>query len=418
MSIFVQIASYRDAQLIPTIEDLLKKAKHPEGLRLGICRQYHPNDKFDNLDRYKKDKRFRIIDIPYFQSKGACWARNITQRLYMGEDFTLQIDSHMRFKKNWDMIMMKMMRYLQAKGYPKPLLTGYMAAFDPYKSVPIKEDDPPLYMAFDQFTPEGVLVFKSELIPDWRHLKSPIPARFYSAGFCFTLGQFCREVQHDPEFYFLGEEISITVRAFTNGYDLFHPNRTILWHYYGRKKSKRQWDDDKTWTAKDRTSLKKNRLLLGIEGQGQKFNFGKYGLGQARSLRDYEKYAGVLFSKKAVQKYTLDKYLPPNPDVYRNEAQWLNSFLVSKRFHIRILRKDIREKDCDFWVLAFHDENDKTIFREDVTKEEIREITAQKKDFYEIHRDFYAYKTLKYWVVWPHSVSKGWCRRLTGNITR
>jgi hypothetical protein len=39
MTIFVQIASYRDPQLIPTIKDMLGKAKYPENLRLGIARQ-------------------------------------------------------------------------------------------------------------------------------------------------------------------------------------------------------------------------------------------------------------------------------------------------------------------------------------------------------------------------------------------
>jgi glycosyltransferase involved in cell wall biosynthesis len=417
MSIFVQIASYRDPQLIPTIEDLLKKAKYPHQLRIGICRQFHPMDGFDNLDRYKKDKRFRVIDVLYSQSKGACWARNITQRIYMGEDYTLQIDSHMRFAENWDVTLINMMRFLQSRGYRKPLITGYMAAFDPNRPLKLKKDEPPLFMAFDRFTPEGVLVFKSELIPDWRNLMCPIPARFYSAGFCFTLGQFCREVQHDPEFYFLGEEISITVRAFTHGYDLFHPNRTILWHYYGREKNVRQWDDDRSWTEKDRLSLRKNRLLFGIDGENRNYNFGKYGLGQARSLRDYERYAGVLFSKKAVQKYTLDKYLPPNPNFYYNEAQWLNSFLTSKRYCIRVQRKVLKPMDYDFWVVAFHDENDRTIFREDAQKDEIQQTMRGNQSHFEIWREFYAYKKLKYWVLWPHSASKGWCNRLTGKIS-
>jgi hypothetical protein len=60
MKIFVQIASYRDPQLIPTLESMLKYAKFPKNLRIGICRQYHPEDGFDNLDNYRKDKRFRI----------------------------------------------------------------------------------------------------------------------------------------------------------------------------------------------------------------------------------------------------------------------------------------------------------------------------------------------------------------------
>ena len=41
--IFVQIASYRDPQLVPTIEDMLAKASHPENLTFGLCWQYDEN---------------------------------------------------------------------------------------------------------------------------------------------------------------------------------------------------------------------------------------------------------------------------------------------------------------------------------------------------------------------------------------
>jgi glycosyltransferase involved in cell wall biosynthesis len=326
MTIFVQIAAYRDEQLVPTIGDLLRKARYPGQLRIGICRQYHPHDRFDNLDVFKKDGRFRIVEVPYSQSKGACWARNITQRLYMGEDYTLQIDSHMRFARHWDVILTGMVGGLQAKGFAKPLLTGYMAAFDPADPASVDANDPPLYMAFDSFGPEGAPVFSSAVIPGWQKMVHPVPARFYSAGFCFTLGRFCREVQHDPAFYFLGEEISITVRAFTHGYDLFHPHRNLVWHYYGRKKSRRQWDDDRGWYQKDKQSLARNRVLLGME-RGR-VEFGRYGLGKVRLLRDYERYAGILFSRRAVQKYTLDQLPPPNPRVPGGEEQWLRTFLV------------------------------------------------------------------------------------------
>ena len=126
MKIFVQIASYRDPQLIPTIKSILENAKKPKNIVLGICRQYHPEDNFDNLDEYRDDKRFRIKDVLYSESKGVCWARNLTQQLYKGEEYTLQIDSHMRFEKDWDDTLIKMIKQLQKKGFPKPLLTGYV----------------------------------------------------------------------------------------------------------------------------------------------------------------------------------------------------------------------------------------------------------------------------------------------------
>ena len=40
-TIFVQIASYRDPDLINTLEDILNKAKSPQNLRFGIAWQQH-----------------------------------------------------------------------------------------------------------------------------------------------------------------------------------------------------------------------------------------------------------------------------------------------------------------------------------------------------------------------------------------
>ena len=103
-TIFVQIASYRDPQLIPTIEDMLDKAKNPENLVVAITWQHSTDDEWDSLDKYSGDSRFKIIDKDYKESKGACWARNSLQQLYDNETYTLQIDSHTRFIKNWDFI--------------------------------------------------------------------------------------------------------------------------------------------------------------------------------------------------------------------------------------------------------------------------------------------------------------------------
>jgi len=217
MKIFIQIASYRDPQLIPTIQSALENAKKPENLVFAIARQFHPDDTFDNLSEYENDERFRILNILYTESKGACWARNQIQQLYNKEQYTLQIDSHMRFAPNWDVDMINMVKDLQKKGYKKPLLTGYVSSFDPDND-PQGRTQEPWRMVFDRFIPEGAVFFLPETIPGWQNLTEPIKARFYSAHFCFTLGKFAKEVQHDPEFYFHGEEISIAARAYTGSY--------------------------------------------------------------------------------------------------------------------------------------------------------------------------------------------------------
>jgi len=414
--IFIQIASYRDPQLPLTIKNAIENAKSPKNLRFGIARQFHEDDKFDDLSEYSNDKRFRILDIPYNESRGVCWARHLTQQLYENEEYTMQIDSHMRFEKDWDKTFIDMIKQLQKKGHPKPLLTGYVSSFDP-------DNDPgarvrePWRMAFDRFIPEGAVFFLPETIPSWQELKSPVPARFYSAHFCFTVGQFSKEVQHDPEFYFHGEEISIAARAYTHGYDLFHPHKVAIWHEYTRKGRTKQWDDDKEWGEKNRLAHLKNRKLFGMDGEVyDEEYFGNYGFGKERTLTEYEKYSGLLFSNRAVQQYTLDKNYPPNPYDFQNEEDWKNSFAQIFKHCIDVGYSQVPEKDYDFWVVAFHNSADETIFRKDADINEINGMMRDPDGYCKVWREFQTSHKPTYWVVWPHSLSKGWCDRITGNL--
>jgi glycosyltransferase involved in cell wall biosynthesis len=415
MKIFVQIAAYRDPQLIPTIKNMLENAKRPKNLRIGIARQFSPEDGFDDLQEFEKDKRFRILNIPYQEAEGVCWARNLVQQLYEGEEYTLQIDSHMRFAPNWDDEMIKMIKQLQKKGHKKPLLTGYVSSFDPDND-PTGRVQEPWRMAFDRFIPEGAVFFLPETIPGWQDLKEPVPARFYSAHYCFTLGQFSTEVQHNPEYYFHGEEISIAARAYTWGYDLFHPQKVLIWHEYTRKGRTKQWDDDKKWVDRNNKSHLLNRKLFGMDGLEQESHDGQYGFGTERSLRDYEKYAGLLFEKRAVQQYTLEKHYPPNPYNFESEEEWKKHFASVFKHCIDVNYASVPEKDYDFWVVAFHGPNDETLFRKDADVHEIKRMMNDPDGYCKVWREFQTETKPTYWVVWPHSESKGWCERLTGTL--
>jgi len=416
MKIFIQIASYRDPELKKTILSCLENADKPENLIFGIARQFHPEDKFDDLTEYMTDERFRILNIPYTESKGACWARNQIQQLYNKEQYTMQLDSHMRFAPHWDTEMIAMVKQLQKKGYKKPLLTGYVSSFDPDND-PAARIQEPWRMVFDRFIPEGAVFFLPETIPNWQSMTEPVTARFYSAHYAFTLGKFCKEVQHNPEYYFHGEEISIAARAYTWGYDLFHPHKVLIWHEYTRKGRTKQWDDDKHWVDKNNVSHLTNRKLFGMDGLTQEGHEGKYGFGKVRSLRDYEKYSGLLFEKRAVQQYTLDKHYPPNPYNYSSEEEWKSDFAMIFKHCIDIGYSQVQEKDYDFWVVAFHDETDETIFRKDADKSEIVRMMNDPDGYCKVWREFQTIHKPKYWVVWPHSESKGWCDRITGNLS-
>jgi hypothetical protein len=411
--IFIQIASYRDPQLIPTIKDCLEKAKYPENLIFSISWQHSPEDKWDNLDEFKNDERFKIIDIDYKESKGACWGRNKLQQLYDDEQYTLQLDSHHRFIENWDEELINMFEGLILKGHEKPLLTSYISSFDP-------DNDPngriniPWKMNFDRFIPEGAVFFLPAGIDNYKELVEPIPARFYSAHFAFAGGSFVKEVPHDPEYYFHGEEISIAVRAYTWGYDLFHPHKVIAWHEYTRKGRVKQWDDDKSWSGRNTKSHLRNRKLFEMDGLKKDIDFGIYDFGKVRTVEDYERYAGLSFKKRAIQQYTLDNKLAPNPVLYGDEFE--ESFLKIFKHCIDVHKSAVTENDYDFWAVIFEDEEGKTLHRQDMNEEEIKVILEKKDDFLNIWRTFNTEKNPFKWIFWPHSKSKGWMEKIENKL--
>jgi len=412
--IFIQIASYRDKQLLPTIKDCIEKAKNPKKLVFSIAWQHSPEDEWDNLDEYKKDKRFKIIDIDYKDSQGACWARNKLQKQYDGEEYTIQLDSHHRFIQDWDSELISEIKKLQSKGHKKPLLTGYIPSFEPSND-PQGRINIPWKMNFDRFAPEGVVYFLPASIDDYQERTEPVPARFYSAHFCFTLGQFAVEVPHDPNYYFHGEEISIGVRAFTHGYDLFHPHKVFAWHEYTRKGSVKQWDDDPIWVTRNNISHKRNRQLFEMDGEARTEHFGVYDFGTERTLAEYESYAGISFKKRGVQKYTLDNNYAPNP-VIEDFDEYQNSFSQIFKHCIDVAYTQVPHDDYTFWAVAFEDDRGNELYRRDADEAEIRMMKNDPDGYCKVWRQFETVTKPHKWIIWPHSVSAGWCDRLEGII--
>ena len=408
-TIFIQIASYRDSQLIPTIKDCIEKADNPQNLVFCVAWQHGPEE---NIDELKAMKNVIIIDIPFEKSLGTCWARNQIQQRYNGEKYTLQLDSHHRFVDHWDTECISMIEQLQSKGYEKPLLTGYMPSFNPAND-PAERSMIPQQMHFDRFIPEGAVFFLQAYIDDFKNKTEPVPARWFSAHFCFTLGRFCIEVPHDPNYLFHGEEISIAARAYTWGYDLFHPHKLIVWHEYTRNYRRKSWDDmPREWHVRNEASHRRNRKLFEMDGEVKDIDFGVYDFGPIRKLHDYEKYAGISFKMRGVQQYTLENKFPPNPPV----DNWEQSICRIFKHCIDIGFASLPEPDYNFWCVAFKDENGKDLYRQDADTNEIARMKQDKDGYFKLWRTFVTPSKPASWIVWPHSVSKGWCTPLTGKL--
>jgi hypothetical protein len=414
-TIFVQIAAYRDPDFLNTLKDILDKAEQPENLRFGITWQHSPEDEWDNLDKYLEDERFRILDVPYNESMGACWARNLLQQLYSGETYTLQIDSHTRFIENWDTELKNEHKRLIKNGIKKPLLTSYAPSFEPDNDPELRIQKP-WRMDFDRFSPDGNIHFLPSTIDDADQRTEPVPARFYSAHFAFAEGKFAEEIQHDPQYYFHGEEISIAVRSYTHGYDLLHPHRIFLWHYYTRRGLKKHWDDHGQWGEINKSSHARNRKLFSMDGEvyDPEF-FGKFGLGTERTLDDYERYAGISFSKRGVLQHTLNKIDPPCP-VIEDEEEYQNSFTSPFKHCIDIHFDSVPHDDYDVWAVAFEDEDGNELHREDALPDEIKRLMTDPDRFCRLWRNFNTVTRPYKWIVWPHSKSDGWVNRMEGTL--
>jgi hypothetical protein len=409
--IFISIASYRDPELIPTIKSALENAKKPNNLKFGICWQH---DETESMDEFKNDSRFKILDVPYNESKGTCWARNFIQELYDNETYYLQLDSHHRFAKDWDVELIKMLKQLKKLGHKKPLLTSYLPSFDP-KNDPSARLNECWSLEFDRYLPEGPIFIKPHTIDNWKELKSPIPARFLSAHFIFTLGQWAKEVRYDPYFYFHGEEPSLAARSFTHGYDLFSPNKITIWHEYTRSGKTKQWDDDSHWADKNRTSYSRYRALHGMGGEIEDTltDLDKYGWGTERTLEEYERYAGVKFSTRQVHKHTAEyKSLPIPQENF--EENLLNKIKVC----IDLYKGSLPETDYISFAIALLDEDGNDTYRQDSTGDEIRALmnSDPNDQFIHIWREYNDNKLPTFWRVWPQSYSKGWCDRIEQKI--
>jgi hypothetical protein len=125
---------------------------------------------------------------------------------------------------------------------------------------------------------------------------------FCSACFLFAPAKIISEVPYDPHLYFFGEEITLAVRLWTNGWDLYYPNQPILYHDWKRKRRRTHFDDH-DWVSLDSLSVQRVRHLLGIEKSTNPKVLEKldqYGLGRERTLEEYQTYSGINFAQRQI----------------------------------------------------------------------------------------------------------------------
>lgn len=297
MSIFVSVASYRDAELVKTLESLVANADNPQDLVVAVLSQdlkgKHPN--LDFVPNLKYDQMHSQ------HAKGAGYARKRIMEQYNGEDYFFQIDSHMRFAKGWDTKLLHMLEQAQEDANTnKVILSQFPAPYDAHTdgSDYYPKDDPDFW---DRVSWTSVVnTFYGAWAGHRNEIEDkskPHPSHTVLAGYIFTIGDFVNDIPYDERITFMGEELCIAIRAYTRGYRIYAPNEMLIWHFYQRKDRPKVWssNDDKSrqWRWRDLESQShkvQQNVLLGLEE-------GDYGIGDRQQYLDYQAMVGIDFAR-------------------------------------------------------------------------------------------------------------------------
>lgn len=232
------------------------------------CSQADSDEDADCVDLSLLPPRFapsvRRLDLDWRQARGPGFARYLIQRhLFRDEDYFLQLDSHSRVIRGWDSTLIEM---LGRCGSLKPVLSTYPLPYEGSgKSVTLSGEEhltllctQPAASAFDA---DAMLRFRARLLATQLH--SPLPSAFWAAGFSFSAGSFAREIPYDPHlpFLFFGEEISMVLRMWTRGWDLFAPDAHVVFHRWARCYRSTFWEIAEGKAIRAHSQLRVRRLL-------------------------------------------------------------------------------------------------------------------------------------------------------------
>ncbi|KAL7506633.1 hypothetical protein ACHAXN_005125 [Cyclotella atomus] len=324
-TIFVAIPSYRDSETWPTILSILQTAHNPERVSIGVVWQVDMSsmeemrmvtagvdclnqikETYDGLPfKWNTHNNLRTLIMDYRQATGPCYARHLGQSLHRGEEFVLQIDSHMRFRPRWDVYLISQWKKcgepastISSKigdevDRPRVVLTTYPPNYDASHGPGPDAETRAILLVPWKFGPDNMLRQKGRLISstalsdNQTQENDNIPCLLFAGGFNFFQSSLLDDCPYDKlHGLFFGEEISMAVRLYTHGYNLFSPPQTVCYHKWERNPLRTR---EYLFESYREASLKVVKMQLqGIEGVG---------LGTRRSASQFSEELGVDFAQ-------------------------------------------------------------------------------------------------------------------------
>lgn len=353
-SIFLAVASYRDPECPYTVKNAFLQADNPQSLNVGVVQMncyagcftgaYKTKESFTKTGPDKdcvqefcssklgahhcREQRVRILRLDESEAYGPMFARYLLTKMYRGEEFYIQIDSHIQFRKGWDTTTAEMMR--KTLTYPHSALSNYPPGFAGHlsgiKSWPrysgAKEPAPNALCGvdFEKYADQERWSMKlkrnarNKIIESPYEFKIGVPiprhACFAAGGFFAVHGSFIHAAPVDPflPYVFWGEEMYISMLLWTSGYDIYAPSVDVVRHHYDREGAPHFWDF-MDFLYEDNLHNSVIGFVLGrlqhamhfpgyedpdrVKPQSLLVRMDKYKLGSKRSVEDFFKFVGM-----------------------------------------------------------------------------------------------------------------------------
>jgi len=376
-SIFLSLASFREHMLTETMIGAFKHAKNPDQLYIGAivqncfgrvslnegdelnpfiidtsnlpCRtgaQVIGKDKngrdqtkvsdappdvngieeFCNDPDYKKycdAGQIRVLYVHETESLGPAMARYYASKLWGGETYFMQTDSHLQFAEHWDEKYINEIK--STNNYPKSVLSSYPPGFNdnggPRKTRISDErvnESSGARLCTCEFSKNAIEehIVRVNTGRGYSGFQSkPMQIPFIAAGFFFTHSQFLVDVPFDPymPWCFMGEEIALSMRAWTSGFNIYAPLKNYIAHHYrpGRLGLPKFWGSvNRLYKFKIGNNLLQSHVVQRVKNMVgypsaakevlEQQGYGivlkdqeHYGLGTERSLDKYMEYSGI-----------------------------------------------------------------------------------------------------------------------------
>lgn len=318
-TIYASVASYRDPECTATVEDLYATAEYPERIRVAIIDQRMPGDAVCShpavpctQDPSQALCQYRhLIDVYDMDARlavGPVFARHLAHRHYRGEYFAMQLDSHVRMTHHWDTDIIQQWESAHNE----------MAVLSTYVSDINGRIDPVTHERTEAGRPI-MCVAEFEGRGGTRHLRfgqqpegpsgihgQPTLHPFWAAGFSFARGHFVIQVPYDQylPMIFQGEEISMTLRGYSYGYDYYAPENGVCYHMYAVKENKERrekvplfWENVDIYRGAGIQGMKRLNSIIGLidypEDLWPQQDKELYGLGGIRETAKFFKTFGI-----------------------------------------------------------------------------------------------------------------------------